>query len=151
MHAPLSVAHLCQRHVVTATEDLPLKQAAELMRKEHVGCLVVTCGARAKVCGILTDRDIAIVAVARDFDPQTLRVADVMTAPVHTVSATQPAITALQAMRRHGVRRMPVTGEFDELVGILALDDLLNAYAAELALFAQAIRHEQQQEQRIKV
>ena len=151
MHAPLSVAHLCQRNVVTASEDISLKQAAELMRKHHVGCLVVTGGARAKVCGILTDRDIAIVAVARDFDPLTLRVADVMTAPVHTVSASQPAIMALQAMRRHGVRRMPVTGEFDELVGILALDDLLNAYATELALFAQAMRHEHQQEVRTKV
>jgi CBS domain-containing protein len=54
-------------------------------------------------------------------------------------------------MRRHGVRRLPVTGEFDELAGILSLDDLLTAYAADLGLFAQALRHERQLEQRVRV
>lgn len=151
MHAPLSVASLCQRNVVTIHEERSLREAAELMRKHHVGCLVVTSGTPAKVAGILTDRDIAIVAVARDFDPQTLRVADVMQAPAHTISAAQPAFSALQMMRRHGVRRLPVTGEFGELAGLLSLDDLLDTYAAELAMFAQAIRRERKEEQRVMV
>ena len=68
-----------------------------------------------------------------------------------SVGATQPAISALKAMRRHRVRRLPVTGEFDELVGIIALDDLLDAYGAELALFAQAMRRERDVEQRVRV
>lgn len=151
MHAPQLVAHLCQRDVITAPEDMSLKDAAGLMRKHHVGALVVVRGNLPKVAGILTDRDIAIVAVARDFDPLTLRVADAMTSPVHTISASSPAISALQAMRRHGVRRLPVTGEFDELAGILSFDDLLAAYASDLAMFAQALRQERQVEQRVKV
>ena len=151
MHAPLSVASLCQRNVVTIHEERSLREAAELMRKHHVGCLVVTSGTPAKVAGILTDRDIAIVAVARDFDPQTLRVVDVMQAPAHTISAAQPAFSALQMMRRHGVRRLPVTGEFGELAGLLSLDDLLDTYAAEMAMFAQAIRRERKEEQRVMV
>jgi CBS domain-containing protein len=151
MHAPQLVAHLCRHDVVTTTEEMTLKDAAGLMRKHHVGCLVVVRGTLPRVAGILTDRDIAIVAVARDFDPMTLRVADAMTSPVHTISASSPAISALQAMRRHGVRRLPVTGEFDELAGILSLDDLLTAYAADLGLFAQALRHERQLEQRVRV
>jgi CBS domain-containing protein len=151
MHAPLLVSNLCQRNVVTAQDCITVKDAAELMRRHHVGCVVITRGTLAKPVGIVTDRDIAIVAVARDFDPITLPVANVMSTQLHTIAATQPAITALKAMRRHGVRRLPVTGEFDELVGIISLDDLLDAYGAELALFAQAMRREHEVEQRIRV
>lgn len=151
MHAPMLVSSLCQRNVVTAQDNISVKDAAELMRKHHVGSVVVTRGALNKPVGILTDRDIAIVAVARDFDPLTLPIAEVMTSQLHTISGDQPAISALQAMRRFGVRRLPVTGEYDELVGIISLDDLLNAYGAELVLFAQAMRRERQIEQRVRV
>lgn len=151
MHAPLLVSSLCQRNVVTAQDNISIKDAAELMRKHHVGSVVITRGALNRPVGILTDRDIAIVAVARDFDPLTLLVAEVMTSQLHTISAEQPAISALKAMRRFGVRRLPVTGEYDELVGIISLDDLLNAYGAELVLFAQAMRRERQIEQRVRV
>lgn len=151
MHAPLLVSNLCKRNVVTAQDNITVKEAAELMRRHHVGSVVITQGSLAKPVGILTDRDIAIVAVARDFDPLTLSIAQVMTTDLHTISATQPAIAALKAMRRHGVRRLPVTGEFDELVGIISLDDLLDAYGAELALFAQTMRREHDIEQRVRV
>ena len=89
--------------------------------------------------------------ISRDFDPHSLRVADVMHTPVHTIDASQPAIEALLAMRRHGVRRLPVTGEFGELAGIVSLDDLLEAYASDLSLFAHAIRRERRLEQRVMV
>ena len=151
MHIPLLVATLCQRNVVTVCEDVSIKEAAGLMRKHHVGCLVVVRGEPARPAGMLTDRDIAIVAVARDFDPQTLRVADVMTEPAHSIGASAPALTALQAMRRHGVRRLPVTGEVGELTGIVAMDDLLGAFADELLMFAQALKHERAVEQQVKV
>lgn len=151
MHAPLLVSNLCQRNVVTARDDITVKDAAELMRRHHVGSVVITHGTLGKPVGILTDRDIAIVAVARDFDPLTLPISQVMTTQLHTIAATQPAISALKAMRRHGVRRLPVTGEFDDLVGIISLDDLLNAYGAELMLFAQAMRRERDVEQRVRV
>ena len=151
MHAPLLVSNLCQRNVVTAQDHISVKDAAELMRRHHVGSLVITAGQLPKPVGIVTDRDIAIVAVARDFDPLTLPVGQIMTTEVHTINASQPAISALKAMRRHGVRRLPVTGEFDELVGIIALDDLLDAYGAELALFSQAMRRERTHEHQVRV
>ncbi len=151
MHAPLLVSTLCQRNVVTAQDSISVKDAAELMRRHHVGSVVITAGNLNKPVGIVTDRDIAIVAVARDFDPLTMPVADIMSTQLHTISASQPAVSALKAMRRHGVRRLPVTGEFDELVGIISLDDLLNAYGAELLLFAQAMRREREAEQRVRV
>jgi CBS domain-containing protein len=74
-----------------------------------------------------------------------------MSTPAHTVSAAGSPLAALQAMRRHGVRRLPVTGEFGELVGIVALDDLLRSFAGELALFAQTIGRERAIEERVKV
>jgi predicted transcriptional regulator len=70
---------------------------------------------------------------------------------LHTIAATQPAISALKTMRKNGVRRPRVTGEFDELVGIITLEDLLNAYCVELTLFAQAMLRERDVEQRVRV
>jgi len=74
----MNVGEICNREVAFASEDMSLKDAAGIMRTEHVGSLVVVreAGAGRIVCGMLTDRDIAVMAVARDFDPQTLRVAD---------------------------------------------------------------------------
>ena len=145
-----TIASLCKCKVVTVPEHASIKDAAGLMRKHHVGSLVVTHGQPAHVMGMLTDRDIAIVAVARDFDPQTLRVDQVMTSQVHTIRSDATAAQALQLMREHGVRRLPVTDEEGYLAGIVALDDLLDNYAMQLGTLAQALHSERSHEERFR-
>jgi CBS domain-containing protein len=79
----MKVGDLCQHEVVTIPPSAGLTAAARVMRQEHVGYLVVVApmaeeGLR-KVVGVLTDRDIVIAVVAREADPRTLTVGDVMT------------------------------------------------------------------------
>ena len=50
---------------------------------------------------------------------------------------------ALTKMRKIGVRRLPVVGKYDELVGVLSLDDIIDALVGELAAVAGSIRSEQ--------
>lgn len=71
MGETMNVGEICNRAVVFATEDMSSKEAANLMRTEHVGSLVVVREADIGriVIGMLTDRDIAIVAMAREFEP----------------------------------------------------------------------------------
>jgi CBS domain-containing protein len=92
---------------------------------------------------VLTDRDIVVAVVAREIDPRTLRVGDVMTREPVVAREEDSSATALQEMRRIGVRRLPVVGEHGRLVGVLSLDDVIDELAAELQNVAGSIRNEQ--------
>ncbi|HJV76447.1 MAG TPA: CBS domain-containing protein [Noviherbaspirillum sp.] len=152
MGEKMDIGEICNRSVVFATEDMSVKEAAELMRDEHVGSLVVVreSDIGRVVVGIVTDRDIAIVAVARDFDPQTLRVADIMTADPVTARTSDSVNEILGVMRQRGIRRVPVIAEKDVLVGIVTLDDLLEVVAEEMQHFVQAITNAQKREERVR-
>ena len=100
---------------------------------------------------MLTDRDIAIVAVARDFDPQTLRVADVMSENPVTVRPEDSIYDVLATMQQKGVRRVPVTSNEGVLAGIVSMDDLLEILAEEMQMLVQAITSERTHEEKIKV
>lgn len=153
MQSRMTIGDLSRRNVVCIGEESGLKEAAGLMRSKHVGSLVVIHHAERGpvVTGILTDRDIAIVAVARDFDPQTLRVADVMTPDPITAHPEDSLLTVMQLMKTHGVRRVPLTTLDGMLVGIVSFDDLLQAIAEDLQTLVQAIAGEWRQESTIRV
>ncbi len=153
MGESMNAGEICNRSVVFATEDMALKKAADLMRTEHVGSLVVVREADVGriVIGMLTDRDIAIVAMAREFDPQTLRVGDIMSTDLVTARAEDSVNDILSMMRTHGVRRVPVTSENGVLIGIVTLDDLLDILAEEMRGFVQAIEGAQKHERRARV
>lgn len=93
----------------------------------------------AVVVGVLTDRNIAMGVVAADRDPHGIRVGDVMSKDVVKGREEDSLRDVLAAMRRKGVRRVPVTGPQDVLVGILALDDIVAVLAQQLAAVAQAV------------
>lgn len=153
MDEKMNAGEICNRVVVFATEEMSLKEAAALMRDEHVGSLVVVREADSGriVIGMLTDRDIAVVAMAREFDPQTLRVADIMSADLVTAKAEDSVNDVLALMRSHGVRRVPVTTDKGVLIGIVTLDDLLEVVAEEMRGFVQAIECAQRHEKRMRV
>lgn len=152
MHEKMDIGEICNREVVFATEDMSVKEAAELMRDQHVGSLVVIREAELGriVTGMVTDRDIAIVAVARDFDPQSLRVGDIMSSEVVTTRPDASVNDVLHLMRQRGVRRVPVTTDDGVLIGIVTLDNLLEILAEEMQGFVQAITSAQRREVRVR-
>lgn len=152
MHEKMDIGEICNREVVFATEDMSVKEAAELMRDQHVGSLVVIREADLGriVTGMVTDRDIAIVAVARDFDPQSLRVGDIMSSEVVTTRPDASVNDVLHLMRQRGVRRVPVTTDDGVLIGIVTLDNLLEILAEEMQGFVQAITSAQRREVRVR-
>ena len=96
--------------------------------------------------GILTDRDIVTAVVAKDADPKTLRVGDVMSPGVATVREHDTLYDVLSTMRSRGVRRLPVLGAHGVLAGILSQDDVLSAIAGQLQALAAIQVREQRQE-----
>lgn len=149
----LTTGEVCTRSVTIAFKGTPLVDAARLMRAEHVGCLVVVedgPAGRRTVSGLLTDRDIVMAVVAPGLDPNTLSVGDVMSTDLVTAREDDSLIDLMRAMRAKGVRRMPVVGAQDELVGIATLDDVLAILSEELSLLVAAIDHEGQRERRMR-
>ncbi|HEX6538952.1 MAG TPA: CBS domain-containing protein [Candidatus Dormibacteraeota bacterium] len=99
----------------------PVANVAKVMRDQAVGAVVVVHGERVK--GIVTDRDIAIRAVAERRDPWNTRVGDITSEDVVSLSPEDPVNDAIELMRRHAVRRLPVV-EGGKPVGIVSIGDL---------------------------
>jgi CBS domain-containing protein len=142
----MKVGDICGRNVVTVREFEELAAAAQLMREHHIGYLVVVepnVTERAAVpVGVVTDRDIVVGVIAKGADPRSLRVGDVMTREPVLAEADSSVSAALHRMREIGVRRLPVVGSMGQLLGVLSLDDVLDAFAEELMDVARSIRHE---------
>jgi CBS domain-containing protein len=91
------------------------------MRDRDIGDVVVT--SNGAIVGIVTDRDIVVRAIAAEVDAVTTTVASVCNPEVHTLQAEDSVARAVELMREHGVRRIPIV-DGGELVGIVALGDL---------------------------
>jgi CBS domain-containing protein len=142
----MNVSDLVKGNVTTVYRHEDIRAAARLMRERHVGYLVVVepmldqTGERP--IGVLTDRDIVTTILARDAEPRSLLVDDVMTREPFVVEARAPIETALRKMRDVGARRIPVVDALGRLVGVLSLDDVLDYFAEQLATVAGSIRKE---------
>ncbi|MEV5432105.1 CBS domain-containing protein [Streptomyces sp. NPDC052701] len=117
--------------VVAVRPDASLVEAAQLMRAQNIGDVVVADG--QEVVGVLTDRDIAVRAVAEGIDPLTVSARTVCTPDPVTVAPHDPVSAALALMRAHAVRRLPVV-ENGLPVGVVSLGDLAEAEEPESAL-----------------
>lgn len=131
----MKVERIYTRGVVTTQRSDSLQKAAQTMRRLHVGALLVTEGGdgAGPVVGIVTDRDLALFAVAEALDARRVAVEKVMSPVVASVAESADALEAIERMRHAGVRRLLVTGDAGEPRGVLSIDDVVDGLAAELA------------------
>lgn len=144
----MSVGEYCNREVVVVERTEPVSEAVQLMRKHHVGSVVVVDkrGDNAKPIGILTDRDIVIEVLAEDVEPAKVNIGDIMSAEPATVGESVTLLEALEVMRKHGVRRLPVVSDKGDLVGVLAVDDILELLGEQINAVVALIGAEQDHE-----
>ena len=100
-----------------------LTQAAVRMKACNVGILPVC--KQGRLVGVLTDRDIAIRAVANGLDPDHVTVHTVMSRLIISCFADQDQEEAATMMESHHVRRLPVLDRDERLIGIISLGDLV--------------------------
>ncbi|WP_341917225.1 CBS domain-containing protein [Polaromonas sp. YR568] len=148
----LTTGEICTRSVTIAFRTTSVDGAARLMRDNHVGCLVVVdeVDGRRIVVGVLTDRDIVTAVVAPGLDATTLTVDDVMTTDLVTAREDDSLIDLMRSMRRKGVRRVPVVGGQDELIGVVTLDDVLGVLSEELSLLVGTVDSEGKRERKMR-
>lgn len=130
------VSQICKRKVVSVMRQATVVEAAQLMREHHVGDVVVleSHAGQPRPAGILTDRDIAISGVAQAHERiADLLVEDLMTPSPITIWENDTLEVAIETMRRHGVRRLPVINQQEALVGVLSSRDVLERLTQNLS------------------
>ena len=137
----MSIRRICTRVVATAADTEMIQTAAERMEEYNVGSLIVV-GGEGRPKGILTDRDVALRCVAKRYDQEHTPVGDLMTRPVHTVNLASPIESALNLMQEWGIRRLAVVDDDGILVGIVALDDVLELLMEEVESVGSILRKE---------
>lgn len=148
----MRVGEVCNRTVVIIEGDAGIVRAAQLMREHHVGSLVLVRreGEVNYPVGILTDRDLVVEVLAAEAPLERLTVADVVTQPLVTVDQNEDLMQAFDRMRDKGIRRMPVVNAQCALVGLLAVDDVLEILAELMSRVPQLIHREQAAEARLR-
>jgi CBS domain-containing protein len=121
----MKVKDIMTAEPTTCAPDTNLAEAAHLMWDSDCGILPVVEG--GKLIGVVTDRDMYIALATQDKRASQLVAANVVTLDVATCGPEDDVLTALATMKRARVRRLPVTGFGGTVIGILSLDDIVNA------------------------
>lgn len=108
--------------LVTATPETDIVEAADTLLNEGIGSLIVL-DSEGQLAGVLTSTDFVTV-VSTDQPPHAGTVADYMTEDVLTVSSTATLHDAAVKMIREDVQHLPVSGDDNEIVGMLSATDL---------------------------
>ena len=130
METAIPVRDVMTRPVITADADIDVLTAAKRMALANVGCLIVVSG--EKPIGILTERDLVKKIVAKATDPQAVKVGDIMSSPLVTISPEASLRDAASLMLKSGVKRLPVTSN-GRLVGIITDTDLVSGSSLGLS------------------
>lgn len=107
----------------TCGRDATLQEVAQLMKQNDCGQIPVVDDGNKPV-GVITDRDIAVRAVAQGTDTRSATAADCMTAPVATVRENSNIDECYQLMERNQIRRVVVVDQQGNVAGIVAQADI---------------------------
>lgn len=114
--------------------------AAQLMRKHHVGALVVVDAVeQSRPVGIVTDRDLVLALMAEGLDPELFTAGDVMSVGLVLAAPEMDAMDAVALMRAHRLRRLVIVDEAGRLAGIVTMEDILELLTRELADLAAGV------------
>jgi CBS domain-containing protein len=121
------VAEVMTRRVVYLPEDTMLDEAAQAMRDQGIGDVVVTHG--PTMIGLVTDRDIVIRAIAENLPPKSTTLGSITSHELLMVEQSATVDDAVHAMRERSVRRLLVCDADRKVVGIISLSDIALAPA----------------------
>jgi CBS domain-containing protein len=116
--------------IETAKAGMTVREVSMTMAKRRIGAVIVVDDA-GKLAGIFTERDVLTKVVAGRRDPDTTRLSEVMTRNPDTIGPEESASEALDMMRRHGYRHLPVV-DGGRLIGVVSVRDLYATILGEL-------------------
>lgn len=146
LQEPGNVGAVCVREVVVAEGNETVLELARLMRHHHVGDVIIVDrrGDKNYPSGIVTDRDIVVDGLMTS--PENLgemKASDLVKRSLVSVREDQDIDDALEVMRENGIRRAPVVDDEGALVGILAVDDIVELFADRLCKLSNLFTRQQ--------
>jgi len=148
----MQIGHISSLQTITCHPDTTVLEAAELMRKHHVGNLVIVeeiDGVRMPM-GIVTDRDIVVIVIAEGLDPKSIKVIDIMMTELMTAVENEDVFETVERMRFKGVRRIPIVNKQGGLVGIVSVDDIWKCMAKQMTELAEVTSRQQLREKTVR-
>jgi CBS domain-containing protein len=127
-----SIRDVMTPNPITLPATSTAADAARAMRDAAIGDVIVLDDNDA-VCGIVTDRDLTVRALAEQLDPASMQLADICTRALVTLSPADSAEDAVRMMREQSCRRLPIVDQGNP-VGIVSLGDLAVARDPSSAL-----------------
>lgn len=109
--------------VITISEEDTVQEAARLMDKNDVGCIIVI-DKDAKAAGIITERDMITRVLSKNTMPSKIKAKKVMTSPLLTIDPDESLTDAARKMSRLNVRRLGVMYR-GSLAGLISSKDIL--------------------------
>jgi len=110
------------KSLVTTTDDTPVTEAVSMMTRDNIHSLMVMKD--DQMIGIFTDRDYVHKIVAIQRDPAQLKVGDVMTKEVTTVSPDASIKACIELMHDGKFRHLPIT-EAGQVIGMISMTDVM--------------------------
>jgi CBS domain-containing protein len=117
----LKVEDVMVKEVITIDENSSVKEAAEVMNKFEIGCLIAV--KKGKAMGIITERDLLKRVVADVKDAARAKVKDIMTSPLVVVEPNMELEDAVKLMFQMKIKKLPVV-DGKRLVGLVSLTDI---------------------------
>jgi len=109
--------------LVALDESSTVRETVALMNARGVNAVIIT---RAEMpTGIFTERDVLKRVATKEIDCDTTKVSQVMTSPLITMPSSALIGDVLAEMYRRDIRNMPVAGEHDKLLGLVAMPEIL--------------------------
>ena len=133
----MSLENFCRKPVVKILPERNVAEACRVMEEHNIGCLIVEDD--GKLCGIVTDRDIALKVAGAMRDPQQTAVREIMTTNPIRISVDKDLRHLTSLMHAFHVRRVPIVNGHDTIVGIITLDDIIALIASEMSEICKAI------------
>ncbi len=127
-----------RKKILIAPPETSVSAAAKLMAKKKVSAVLVVENGR--LVGIFTERDAVYRVIAKGLDPDSTRLAEVMTPNPTTVTPEESFGYAMLMMHEHGFRHAPVV-EDDRPVGIVSARNALDPELEEFEAEAQRRKH----------
>ncbi len=118
----MKMKDIMTKKVVTITKGCMISEAANLMKKKDISCLVITCGDDLE--GIVTERDVLRKIIANQKMFNQIQISEIMSAPVVTVDGEASVRDAVNLMQEKHIRRIVIAKD-EKMIGIVTESDFV--------------------------
>jgi CBS domain-containing protein len=126
-----TIRELMTSDPVTLPTESTVLDAARRMKQDDIGDVIVLRDDQP--CGVVTDRDLVVRAIADGRDPATTTLGEICSKDLVTLSPSDDVAEAVRIMRERAVRRIPIV-EDGRAVGVISIGDLAIERDADSAL-----------------